>query len=332
MAVSQQEITNDYAAYNGDCVEVARDMPENSIDLSVYSPPFSSLFTYSSDARDMSNCYSHDQFYEQYGFLVEQLGRITKQGRMNIVHCMDIPMRKGGESYHDLQGGIIKLHEQNGFKFMGRIMVWREPWLVARTTKLRHLMHQSIVDDASKATVAASDFLLVFKNRGECQEPIKHERGFTRYFGSEKMPEHLIQYRNHEGPQTENRFSQWIWKQYASACWNDIRTSNKIDNGDGYIAKAHVDVDYSLEDEEDEKHLHPTQMDCIHRAVQLWSNERETVFTPFMGVGTEVYSAVYNNRRGIGVELKESYYDQALKNIAKAKEDCMTDQTSDLFT
>lgn len=327
-----QDVTEDYAVYNGDCVEVSKGMPDNSVDLSVYSPPFSSLFTYSSDPLDMSNCYSHEQFYNQYGFLVEQMARITKPGRMNVVHCMDIPMRKGGESYHDLQGGIIKMHEKHGFKFMGRIMVWREPWLVARTTKLRHLMHKTTVDDATKATVAASDCLLLFKARGENLTPVTHDNGFTRYFGSNSVPEDLLQYRAWEGPQTENRFSQWIWKQYASSFWGDIRTSNKISNGDGLKAKSHVDVDYNLEDESDELHLHPTQMDAIHRAVQIWSNEGETVFTPFMGAGTEVYSAIYNDRRGVGVELKENYYNQAVKNIASAKQDAITDQEGDLLS
>jgi DNA modification methylase len=329
LTVSNQIITDDYAIYNGDCVEVVSDMPDNSIDMSVYSPPFAGLFQYSGDERDMSNCYNYDEFYRQYSFLVGQMNRITKPGRINAVHCMDIGEDAVGSS-HDLPGNIIRIHEDAGFKFIGRRLKWNEPLSVRLRTMVRGLAHQTICEDSTKSSIAHADYILFFRKCGENKVPVTHERGFTRYFGEEIMPDDVRQFRNFSGDQKENRFSHFVWRRYASSAWMDIRASNKQKTGCGLTARAVVD-DGEAREPDDVKHVHPLMLDIIHRCVELYTNHGETVMTPFMGVGSEVYSPVYLGRRGIGVELKASYYNQAAKNIAMAKSDYIKDGTENLF-
>lgn len=323
-------ITNDYAIYNGDSMEWVAQAPSNSIDMSVYSPPFAALFTYSSDHRDMSNCYSRDEFYKQYGFLVNQLARVTKPGRINAVHCMDVCDGADGV-YHDLPGNIIKLHQDAGFKFMGRILKWNEPMWVRLRTYVRHLAHMTIVDDSTRSAPAAADYILLFRAPGKNEVPVTHERGFLRYFGSDPMPEEVMKYRGWDGDQKEGKFSHNVWRRYASSAWMDIRASNDQKCGDGLKAKAVLEIG-DAKDEDDLKHPHPLLLDVIHRCVELYTNPGETVFTPFMGVGSEVYSPVYLGRRGIGCELKASYYNQAVRNIASAKSDFEADGAGDLLS
>ncbi|MDZ7905208.1 MAG: hypothetical protein U5N55_05100 [Cypionkella sp.] len=181
MPVSDQTITNDYALYNGDCVQVIQDFADNSFDMSVYSPPFAGLFQYSGDERDMSNCYNYQQFYDQYNFLIKQLYRTTKPGRINAVHCMDIGEDAVGSS-HDLPGNIIKLHQEAGFEYIGRRLKWNEPLAVRLRTMVRGLAHQTICEDSTKSSVAHADYILFFRKKGENKTPVIHERGFPRYF------------------------------------------------------------------------------------------------------------------------------------------------------
>lgn len=330
MAVMDQVITDDYAIYNGDCMEVVSEMPDNSIDMAVYSPPFAALFTYSSDIRDMSNCYDRDEFYTQYGYLVNQLARVTKAGRINAVHCMDVCDGADGV-YHDLPGNIIKLHQEAGFQYMGRVLKWNEPMWVRLRTYVRHLAHFTTVEDSTRSAPAAADYVLFFRKRGKNKVPVTHENGFVRYFGSEQMPEGTEQFRNFVGDQKLNKFSHNVWRRYASSAWMDIRASNDQLCGDGLKAKAVLEMGDARE-EDDLKHPHPLLLDVIHRCVELYTNKGETVFTPFMGVGSEVYSPVYLGRKGIGCELKTSYFQQAAKNIASAKDDFEADQAANLLT
>ena len=325
-----QVITEDYAIYNGDCMEWAAKAPKHCIDMSVYSPPFAALFTYSSDKRDFSNCYTRDQFYTQYKFLVEQMARITKPGRINAVHCMDVCDGADGV-YHDLPGNIIKLHQDAGFKYMGRILKWNEPLGVRLRTYVRHLAHATICDDSTRSAPAAADYILFFRAPGKNQTPVTHERGLVRYFGSDPMPEEAMPFRGWTGDQKENRFSHNVWRRYASSAWMDIRASNDQKCGDGLAARAVLEIGDAKE-EDDLKHPHPLLLDVIHRCVELYTNPGETVFTPFMGVGSEVYSPVYLGRKGIGVELKQSYFRQAAKNIACAKDDYIKDGVGDLLS
>jgi DNA modification methylase len=307
MALIEQSITDDYALYNGDCCEVVADLPTASIDHSIYSPPFCGLYNYSSDDRDMSNSASYEAFFRHYEFLVREMARVTKPGRINAIHCMDIPNPGQRDGYFDLPGAIIALHVKHGFDFFGRITIWKEPLSVAIRTRLKHLTHKQLVKDSTESTVAAGDCLLILKRCGANKVPVTHVGGFQEYAGARQVPEELLQYKGLLD-QRENKLSHWIWRQYASCVWDDIRVNNVLP----YKAAR---------EPEDEKHVHPLQLDVITRSVTLWSNPGETVLTPFMGVGSEVYGAVYNGRRGVGVELKSSYYKQAVKNVARAKSD-----------
>ncbi len=330
MALIDQIITKDYALYNGDCVEVVAGLPDKSIGFSVYSPPFCGLYNYSSDDRDMSNSLTYDAFYDHYEFLVAEIARVTKPGRVTAVHCMDIPNPGQKTGYHDLPGRIIALHEKHGFFFDGRVTIWKEPLAVAIRTRLKHLQHKALVKDSVQATIAAGDFLLKFRRNGENQEPISHEGGgLKEYYGEAQIPEHLWQFKD-EPEQGKNRFSHWIWRQYASCVWQDIRQSNKQLTGDGRSCRAVLSYK-EARDPEDEKHVHPLQLDVIHRAVALWSNPGDTVLTPFMGVGSEVYASVYQGRKGVGVELKPSYFRQAAKNLTDIDADRLADLNGGLF-
>jgi len=306
MSVADQTITTEYAAYNGDCIDVLADLPKESIHLSVYSPPFGGLYHYSSSERDLSNSKDYAQFCQHYEFVIRELHRVTLPGRMTAVHCMDIPSGNSGTDHlMDFPGDIIRMHEKIGFRYVARYHVWKEPLGVRNRTLTKALAHKSIVDDSSRCTVASADYLLVFRRTGDNRIPIAHPTGLTEYSGERGIPSELLPYRGWKGKQTENRFSHWIWRQYASAFWDDVRIDRVLPFK-------------PARDAEDEKHVHPLQLDVIDRTVILWSNPGENVFTPFMGVGSEVYGAVVNGRRGIGVELKPSYYRQAVKNLDAA--------------
>ena len=311
--VIDQQISEQYALYNGDSLEVMPTIPGGSIHLSVYSPPFAGLYHYSSSERDLSNCRDYGEFFDHYAFFVRELFRMTMPGRMTAVHCMDVPSGNTGLDYLvDFPGDVIRLHEKEGFRYVARYHVWKEPLTVRNRTLTKALAHQSIVEDSSRCTVASADYLLVFRRKGVNPVPVKHPNGLTRYAGARQMPADILRYKNWKGKQIENRFSHWIWRQYASAFWDDVRLDRVLPFK-------------PARDQEDEKHIHPLQRDVIERAIVLWSNPGENVFTPFMGVGSEVYEAVRNGRRGIGVELKPSYYRQAVKNLATVEtepEDC----------
>lgn len=304
MAIITQEITDNYALYNGDCCEVMATMPDQSIHLSLYSPPFCGLYNYSSSERDLSNCRSYEEFFEHYGFVVSEINRLTKPGRITAVHCMDVP-RDGanlGAGLRDFPGDIIRLHEKLGFQYCARYSVWKEPLGVRNRTMAKGLSHRQVVEDSSLCDVAGADYLLMFRKKGKNTTPITHPTGLMSYAGSREIPRELLQYRGHKGKQTENRFSHWIWRQYASAFWDDVRLDRVLPYRES-------------KDPEDERHIHPLQLDVIERCIVLWSNPGEVAFTPFMGVGSEVYGAVINGRRAIGIELKSSYYRQAESNL-----------------
>jgi DNA modification methylase len=314
MAVKDQTVTSNYALYNGDCVEVMKELPSVCVDFSVYSPPFCGLYTYSSDPRDMSNAIDKDEFFIHYGYCVAEIARLTKPGRISAVHCMDIPLSNAGcDAMYDLPGKIIALHEKHGFVYGGRRTIWKEPLMVRNRTMMKSLHHKTLCEDSTRCSIANADYLLMFRRKGENTTPVIHETGLHRYAGENHMPENLKLMKGMKGDQKLNQFSQWIWRQYASSVWMDIRIDNVLDSSES-------------RDEEDERHVHPLQLDVIERACVLWSNPGETVLTPFMGVGSEVYGAVLNGRRGIGIELKPSYYRQAVKNLAECKSDTTVEE------
>lgn len=304
MAVQDQLITKRYAVYLGDCMEVMPTLPDGSIHLSIYSPPFAGLYQYSSSERDLSNCADYDEFFEHYGYVVEEIARLTMPGRLTLVHCMDVPTGNTGrnDELTDFPGDIIRLHRKYDFGYVARYHVWKEPLAVRNRTMVKALAHKTIVDDSSRCTVASADYLLAFRKRGENPISIEHPNGLLEYAGARQIPSDLLRYKGWKGSQIENRYSHWIWRQYASAFWDDIRLDRVLPYREA-------------RDAEDEKHVHPLQLDVIDRSLVLWSNPGETVFTPFMGVGSEVYGAVRAGRRGIGSELKPSYYRQTVKNL-----------------
>jgi DNA modification methylase len=319
VAVIAQTITPNYALFNADCIEAMASLPAKSVHLSIYSPPFAGLYHYSSDERDLSNCRDYPEFFEQYAFVVRELARLTVPGRMTAVHCMDVPSGNTGHDHlMDFPGDIIRLHEREGFHYVARYHVWKEPLTVRNRTLAKGLAHKTIVDDSSRCSVASADYVLVFRRDGQNPIPIAHPSGLLEYAGAREMPSDLLRYRGWQGKQTENRYSHWIWRQYASAFWDDVRLDRVLPYREA-------------RDSEDEKHVHPLQLDVIDRILTLWSNPGETVLTPFMGVGSEVYGAVRLGRKGIGMELKPSYYRQAVKNVALALSS-QSEQTALEFT
>lgn len=304
MAVNNQDINDRWAIYNGDCIEVMEGIPDNSIHLSVYSPPFGGLYTYSSNDRDLSNNIDYDGFMEHYGYCVTAINRITMPGRITAVHCSEVPSSNcGKDSLNDLPGDIIRLHVECGFVFIGRVNIWKEPLWVRNRTMVKNLFHKTICEDAAYCGIASGDYILFFRKAGDNPVPIAHPTGLMDYAGEAPIPIEVRNYRGYQGDQIKNAYSQWIWRQYASCVWDDIRM--------GYVLPYK-----DCKEEDDEKHVHPLQLDVIDRIVTLRSNPGEVVFTPFMGVGSEVYSAVANGRKGMGIELKTSYYRQAAANLA----------------
>jgi len=305
--IGDSHVTDQYAIYNADCIDVLGILPAGSIHLSVYSPPFATtgggLYNYSSSDRDLSNARDYGEFFAHYEYVVRELDRLTMPGRMTAVHCMDVPSGNTGHDYlRDFPGDIIRLHEKIGFHYIARYAVWKEPLGVRNRTMAKNLAHKSIVEDSSRCSVASADYLLIFRRKGTNMVPIAHPHGLLEYAGARQIPAELMSWRDHRGNQIENRYSHWIWRQYASAFWDDVRIGRVLPYR-------------QARDAEDEKHIHPLQLDVIERCLVLWSNPGETVLTPFMGVGSEVYCAVKNGRRGIGVELKTTYYRQARLNL-----------------
>lgn len=312
--IKNQVITDNYAIYNSDCMYVLPTLPDNSIHLSVYSPPFAGLYNYSSHENDMSNCESKEQFLEQYEFLVAELARITKPGRINAVHCTDV---FDNRCYlWDFPHEIIRIHEKYGMNYRNRITIWKEPLKVRMRTMVQSLMHKFIVEDTTKCFTAMPDYVLIFTKAGENETPVTHPFGITEYFGDTPfLPDHEATYgkyedfyrkwKNFDGDPRENKLSHITWQRYASSVWDDIRIDNVLPFRDS-------------KEEDDEKHVHPLQLDVIDRIIELYSNPDETVLTPFMGVGSEVYSPVSMGRKAIGIELKESYFKQSILNLREA--------------
>lgn len=304
MAVLDQTHTDRYSLFNGDCLAVMGDMPEGSIDHSVYSPPFCALYAYSNDERDLSNSRNREEFLAHYKLVIEEIARITKPGRCSSVHTADIcDSCNLGNFLYDFPGDVIRMHEAVGMQYVARHHIWKEPLGVRNRTMAKGLAHKTVCDDASLCDVAGADYLLVFRKRGKNAVPVNHDRGILDYYGEDQPPAELRHLRGMDGDQKTNRWSHHIWRRYASSNWHDIRLDNVLPYEEA-------------RDAEDEKHVHPLQLDVIARSIELRSNPGEIVFTPFMGVGSEVYQAVVMGRKGAGAELKPSYHRQSVKNCA----------------
>lgn len=317
--VKDQLHKDNYSIYNGDCMDVISNLPDNSIDFSVYSPPFAGLYIYSSDKRDMSNNESPEDFLNHYEFLIEQMSRTVKPGRIVAVHCTDVITHTTKHNLWDFPHEIIKLHLKHGFTYNNRITIWKEPLEVRMRTMVQSLTHKNIVEDSTRCFTAIPDYVLIFRKGGENKVPVIHKNGLTDfpYFGETPFLQmHTEQYGNYQdflkkwkgfdGDPKVNKLAHITWQRYASSVWDDIRGHNVLEFK-------------SAKEDDDEKHVHPLQLDVIDRLVYLYSNPGEVCFTPFMGVGSEVYSPVSMGRKAIGIELKDSYYKQAILNLKEAE-------------
>lgn len=319
--VKEQIHEENYSIYNSDCMYVLPTLGDESIDLSVYSPPFAGLYNYSSSENDFSNCETKEQFLDQYDFLVKEISRVTKKGRITAVHCTDV--FDNTCRLWDFPHEIIKIHEKYGFEYRNRITIWKEPLKVRMRTMVQSLMHKFIVEDSTKCFTAMPDYVLIFTKKGENDVPVTHEFGINEYSGETPILPNILRAYNNANNTHFNEDELWthlndinednnitklnhyIWQRYASSVWDDIRIDNILPYRDS-------------KEDDDEKHVHPLQLDVIDRIVELYSNPNEVVFTPFMGVGSEVFSPVSKGRKGIGIELKDSYFKQAKLNLKEA--------------
>lgn len=279
-------INDKYAIYKGDCIHVMQSIPDKSIDYSVFSPPFAGLYLYSDSPQDMSNCEDDDQFFDHYRYLARELKRVIKDGRLVSVHCMNLPTSKQHDGHiglRDFRGDVIRAMQDEGFIFASEVCVWKNPVVAMQRTKAYGLLHKTIRSNATYCRQGIPDYVVTFRN-GE-------------------IPDKDSRVAHSDLPVDE-------WQELASPVWMDIDQGNVLPYR-------------GARDEKDEKHISPLQLDVIKRCVRLWTNEGDTVFTPFMGVGSEVYTAVEMGRKGIGIELKDSYFDQAVRNL-----DALTSQTS----
>ncbi|HWL22283.1 MAG TPA: site-specific DNA-methyltransferase [Ureibacillus sp.] len=283
VVLKDQVVTDNYALYCGDCVEVSQGLPDNVADICVYSPPFFELYVYSDDPKDMNNSANYSQFKTHYEFLIKEIKRIVKPGRIIAVHCMDLPIQKGKEGYiglRDFSGDIIKMHQDAGLIYHSRVTIWKNPVTEMQRTKALGLLHKTIKKDSSMTRVGIPDYVLFFRNDGENEKPITHQDTDTTK--GDYLPVDL-------------------WQKYASPVWYDINYSRTLQYRSG-------------RDGNDEKHITPLQLDTIERILHLYSNDGEVVFSPFGGIGSEGFQALKMGRKSISIELKDSYFNLNVKN------------------
>ncbi|MHB8061349.1 MAG: DNA-methyltransferase [Ruminiclostridium sp.] len=297
--VFNQTITEKWVMYHGDCIEVLKGIPDNSLHYSIFSPPFASLYTYSNSERDMGNCRSNDEFFLNFEFLVSELFRVLMPGRLLSFHCMDIPAMKERDGYiglKDFPGDLIRIFQAGGFIYHSKVAIWKDPLVEATRTKALGLMHKQIQKDSSMCRQGLPDYLITMRKPGVNPEPVAHPDGFINFVG-ENEP---------DVPDKGILYSHQVWRRYASPVWMDIKQSNTLNRKPG-------------RDEKDERHICPLQLDVIERALHLWTNPNDIVLSPFAGIGSEVYMALRMGRRGVGIELKESYYTQGVINCQLAE-------------
>ena len=281
--VISQIVTDRYALYNGDSCEVLKGIPDNSIHYSIFSPPFASLYTYSNSERDLGNCRTTSEFYEQFMFIVSELYRVIMPGRLISFHCMDLPLSKerdGIIGIRDFRGELIKVFENSGFVLHSQVCIWKDPVTAMQRTKAIGLLHKQIKKDSCMSRQGIPDYLVTMRKPGENPEPVTH---------------------------TNETFPVAVWQRYASPVWMEINPSDTLQAS-------------SAREEKDERHICPLQLGVIRRALNLWTNPNDIVLTPFLGIGSEAYVSLEMGRRAIGCELKTSYYNQAVANCAGVTE------------
>lgn len=281
--VIDQAVSDRYALYNGDSAEILKSIPDCSVHYSIFSPPFASLYTYSNSERDLGNCRTTAEFYEQFKFIVDELFRVLIPGRLISFHCMDLPLSKerdGVIGLRDFRGELIKLFEDSGFVLHSQVCIWKDPVIAMQRTKAIGLLHKQLKKDSCMSRQGIPDYLVTMRKPGDNPEPVSH---------------------------TNETFPVEIWQKYASPIWTDINPSDTLQAS-------------SARDEKDERHICPLQLTVIRRALNLWSNPGDVVLTPFLGIGSEAVVALQNGRRAIGIELKPSYYQQAVRNCENVTE------------
>jgi hypothetical protein len=310
-----QAVNRDYALYQGDACEIIRAVPDNSIHYGLHSPPFEGLYKFSNDPRDISNS-EGDDFWRHYAFLIAELLRVTMPGRLHSVHCMQLPtskMRDGFIGMRDFRGEIIRAYQDAGWIFHSEVCIWKDPVVAQQRTKSLRLLHKQIEKDSAMSGQGLPDYVVTFRKPGDNPEPVSGR--LTQYIGDDEYaPSNVASRTGKSEDQARKWYSIEVWQRYASPVWFDINQSRTLQYR-------------TARDERDEVHISPLQLDVIERCIELWSNPGDVVFTPFLGIGSEVYAAVEMGRRGVGVELKSSYYQQAVKNI-----DQVYARRGDLFT
>lgn len=279
--VIDQSVSEKFALYNGDCVELIRGLPDASVHYSIFSPPFASLYTYSASPRDMGNCRNHAEFFEHYGFLAAELHRVLKPGRLISAHCMLLPTSKTRDGFiglADFRGDLIRAMQAAGFIFHSEVVIWKDPVTAMQRTKALGLLHKQLKKDSCMSRQGVPDYVVTFRKDGENPEPVSH---------------------------TNETFPVQLWQQYASPVWMDINPSDTLQYR-------------SARENDDERHICPLQLEVIRRCLKLWSNPGDTVLSPFAGIGSEGVVSLEEGRRFVGFELKRSYYEQAERNLATA--------------
>lgn len=314
--VVNQAVTDKYAIYEGDCCELIRGIPGDSVDYGIHSPPFIGLYKFSSFDRDISNN-EEDTFYHHYSFLIQELLRVTKPGRIHSVHCMQLPTskrRNGFIGMRDFRGEIIRAYEDAGWQFHSEVCIWKDPVVAQQRTKSIRLLHKQVTKDSTVSGQGLADYIVTFRKPGENVEPV--DGMFDAFVGCQPGEELGLDIsreaydRHATTTRADGRepwpFDMWksvlVWQRYASPVWSDIRQTRTLQYRGG-------------RDDQDEQHISPLQLDVIERCIDLWSAPGDVVLTPFLGIGSEVYSAVEMGRYGVGFELKPSYFRQAVKNI-----------------
>ena len=319
MDVINQVVTDKYGLYHGDCIEGVSKLSDSSIDFSIFSPPFASLYTYSNSDRDMGNCGSDEEFFAQFSYLVKELFRVIRPGRLVAMHCMNLPTSKSNDGYigiKDFRGDLIRKFQEYGFIYHSEVCIWKDPVVAMQRTKALGLLHKTIKKDSAMSRQGIPDYLVVMRKPGDNEKPVSGE--FTHFVGDELL-RNFVEHERPDGriaqvPDRERGATSIdIWQRYASPVWHDINQTNTLNFREG-------------RDSDDERHICPLQLDVIERALQLWSVSGDVVLTPFLGIGSEAYVSVSMGRKAIGFELKESYFNLAVRNVAEAER-----QQYDLF-